>query len=128
MNNKNVLLSFLIGSSIFAISLQALYKPNTKLSPILIPILFGLTNVLNVYLQNKFKTENISIFAGFLVSLLMYFIYKRFDLESRLSKHKEVIMTILYVFIFGVVIQYLNNYLNLLTFKYDAAVNHPAAM
>ncbi len=134
---KKYLLAFIIGSCIFSTIITMSYTGNAyrtsgrpkdvpfEMIPISIAIMFGLFNMLNIYLQNvlkdqlKFQYSNYAVAAsvGALMGLTFSFAGRfGIDLPTKIFKIKKnqwvvhVIAPILYALIFSIIVQPLNQY------------------
>lgn len=128
------LLSFIIGSSLiptfisFSYICKAYKKANRpsdipyELFPIFIPFMFGLCNIISVYLQNKYNYgDNISFIVGGLIGVI-FSLFRRFLLNLPVTIFNftetnqwmvHIIAFFLYGSIFRVILQSLNKYFNL---------------
>lgn len=135
---KKELFAFVIGSSIFSWFITMCYifsgwdynRPNTfpiKYIPFMIPILFGLSNIFvnNLFVVNSLYQYTI-IMAGFgaifglLASMFGIFVLKahiKIFGQNQQSQYKFIFVApILYAFIWGVIINILNNYFDVVDF------------
>ncbi len=134
---RDLLLAFVIGSSILATIITFSYTGNAyrksgrpkdvpfEWIPIFIPIMFGLMNMLNIFLQSIIKKKSttskyiiaatVGALTGLIFSLMGRFglnlPQKIFNIEKTKEWTVHVIAPIMYAAIFAVIIQPLNNYL-----------------
>jgi hypothetical protein len=140
MKSRHVLQSFIIGSSIISTIITFSYmgfyfrkenRPSSipfELFSIGIPIIFGLFNIINVYLQRKYKTENIAFFVGATMGLLFSIIGMFIlNIPTKIFNLVHLIEFFLYGLIFQFGIQYFNKYFNLITSNYSSIINHPSS-
>ena len=128
---RDYVIAFIIGSSILITLITLLYvgyafrkagRPSDipyELYAIFIPIMYGVFNVANVYLQKKYKfCPNISLAVGALFGLLLSF-FGRFgyDLPKRIFEFSEqtesrvhIIAPVMYALIFRFIVQPVNEY------------------
>ena len=112
MTDREVLLAFIIGSSIPVTLVSFLYlgiafkkagRPSAipyELFAILIPVLFGLFNILNVYLLKLTDNKNVSIYVGVFQGLV-FSIIGRFllDLPGKLFKMEQQYLAHVYAIV-----------------------------
>jgi len=95
--------------------------------------MFGIFNIINVYLQRKYKTENISFFIGSLMGVIFSIIgrfgmnlpTKIFGFNNKNQYQVHLIAFFLYGLIFRIIIQCFNRCFNLIPIKYNSSVVHP---
>jgi len=134
---KKYFLASIIGSSIYATMITFSYtgkayktsgKPKDipfELLPLIVPSLFGLMNIINIYIQEninlKFKGKNylISGIVGAIAGLIFSFIgrfglnlpTKMFQFTEKNEWQVHIIAAIMYAIIFTVIIQPTNEYI-----------------
>lgn len=130
LSNKDLLLAFIIGSSFFSFMVTFYYLGNAynnagspkhipiHLMLLLIPVFYGLANMLNMYLVHRYVNPNMGILVGLLVGLIFSLIGRfMFNLPITLfkfnrSNEHQVHLTamILYAVIFRVIVTPLSMY------------------
>ena len=126
MDYKQLLLAFIIGSSLPSVLISNLYigTANYKKDiikryeffPLGVALLFGVYNIINYMLYKRLKNDSSAIIMGIIYGLSLSFIGRFiFDLPTRLfnfTKQNEymvhVYASILYSFVFFLIIQKLN--------------------
>ena len=132
MKYLDLVYAFLIGSSIqstvisttFIVKkyLSKFYKPNfskeTALLPVLAPILFGIANIITVYLVYDLKYTNwISYYIGAILGLIFSLpnlinidpLSTVFGIKIKNGFLNGIISVLIYIFVFGYLIGSLNN-------------------
>ena len=132
MNKKEYLISFIIGSSVLVTFITLLYLgrafnnsgrpseiPYEKFA-LAIPIIYGISNVINIYLQKNYSySSNISFGVGAIMGLFLSFIGRfKYNLPKEIFKFSEknayqvhIIAPVLYSLIFGLIVQSVNSYI-----------------
>jgi len=99
------LVGFLLSITIYTIIDMSLFQLNLINS-----VIIGIFNVINIYLQYKYKTENTSFIVGSFLSLLLTVI----SLTNKKADYNILIKEfIVFSFLFFVFIFYFNRYFNL---------------
>ena len=122
---QEYILAFLIGFLSSLILIPILYyivkHPIVK-KDIIIPFLFGLFNVINIYLQAKYRLNTMTFAAGSILGIFLTIISLHRKIEFNVILQEFIISS----FIFYIVIRHFNKMFNLIHKNYNSSILHPA--